>query len=120
MAGLALLLAAMGIYGVLSYVVNQRTQEIGVRLALGATRAQVVWFVLRQGLETVGIGLALGILGAYWFTQLLSSLLVYVSELDPEAFIVAPALLLLLALIAILVPALRASRVDPMVALRTE
>ena len=120
MAGLALLLAAMGIYGVLSYVVNQRTQEMGLRLALGATRARVVWFVLRQGLTTVGIGLGLGMLGAYWFTQLLSSLLVYVSELDPVAFIAAPGLLLLVALVAILVPALRASRVDPMVALRAE
>ncbi len=120
MAGLALLLAAMGIYGVLSYVVNQRTQEMGVRLALGATRAQVVWFVLRQGLGTVVIGMGLGILGAMWFTHLLSTLLVYVSEQDPVAFIVAPALLLLVALVAILVPALRASRVDPMVALRAE
>jgi predicted permease len=120
MAGLALLLAAMGIYGVLSYLVNQRTQEMGVRMALGATRAQVVWLVLRQGLVTVGLGLALGVLGALWFTHLLSSLLVYVSELDPVAFIVAPVLLLLVALVAILLPALRASRVDPMVALRTE
>jgi putative ABC transport system permease protein len=120
MAGLALLLAAMGIYGVLSYVVNQRTQEIGVRMALGATRVQVVWVVLRQGMVTVLIGLVLGVLGALWFTQLLSTLLVYVSELDPVAFIVAPVLLLVVALVAILLPALRASRVDPMVALRAE
>jgi len=120
MATLALILAAMGIYGVLSYLVNQRTQEMGVRMALGATRAQVVWLVLRQGLVTVVIGLALGVLGALWFTHLLSSLLVYVSELDPVAFITAPVLLLLVALVAILLPALRASRVDPMVALRTE
>ena len=120
MAGLALLLAAMGIYGVLSYLVNQRTQEMGVRMALGATRTQVVWLVLRQGLVTVGLGLALGVLGSLWFTHLLSSLLVYVSELDPVVFIVAPVLLLLVALVAILLPALRASRVDPMVALRTE
>jgi len=120
MAGLALLMAAIGIYGVLAYLVNQRTQEMGVRMALGATRTQLVWLVLRQGLVTVGLGLALGVLGALWFTHLLSSLLVYVSELDPVAFIVAPVPLLLVALVAILLPALRASRVDPMVALRTE
>jgi len=91
-----------------------------VRMALGATRTQLVWLVLRQGLVTVGLGLALGVLGSLWFTHLLSSLLVYVSELDPVAFIVAPVPLLLVALVAILLPALRASRVDPMVALRTE
>ncbi|HEX8698763.1 MAG TPA: ABC transporter permease [Myxococcaceae bacterium] len=120
MAALALILAAMGIYGVLSYLVNQRTQEMGVRMAMGATRAQVVWLVLRQGLATVGMGLALGMLGALWFTHLLSSLLFYVSELDPVAFAAAPIILLVVALVAILVPALRASRVDPIVALRAE
>jgi ABC-type antimicrobial peptide transport system permease subunit len=120
MAGLALMLATMGVYGVLSYLVNQRTRELGVRMALGATRAQVVWLVLRQGLVTVGLGLALGVVGAVGLTRLLSHLLVYVSALDVVAFIVAPVLLLTVALVAILLPALRASRVDPMVALRTE
>jgi ABC-type antimicrobial peptide transport system permease subunit len=105
---------------VLSYLVNQRTQELGVRMALGATRAQVVWLVLRQGLVTVVLGLALGVLGAYWLSSLLANLLVYVSALDPVVFIVAPVLLLAVALVAILLPALRASRVDPMVALRAE
>ncbi|WP_224247771.1 ABC transporter permease [Hyalangium gracile] len=118
MAGLALVLAAVGIYGVLSYLVNQRTRELGVRLALGATRGEVVMLVLRQGLSTVGIGVALGIAGAVGLTRLMEHLLVYVSALDPVAFIAAPVVLVGVALVSTWLPARRASRVDPMVALR--
>ena len=119
MAGLALGLAAIGVYGVLSYMVSQRARELAVRMALGATRAQVVWLVLRQGLVPVGAGMALGVAGALGLTRLLTGLLYSVHPLDASAFIAAPGVLLAVALAATLLPALRASRVDPMVALRT-
>jgi putative ABC transport system permease protein len=120
MAGLALVLAAVGIYGVLSYLVNQRTRELGVRLALGATRTEVVWLVLRQSLSTVGVGVALGMVGAIGLTWLLERLLYSVSALDPVAFLAAPVVLVGVALVSTWLPAWRAARVDPMVALRSE
>jgi putative ABC transport system permease protein len=89
-------------------------------MALGATPGPVVWLVVRQGLVTVGIGLMLGVAGAFGLTRLLKHLLVYVSELDPLAFLVAPAVLLAVALVATRLPARRASRADPMVTLRSD
>ncbi|WPB81382.1 ABC transporter permease [Archangium violaceum] len=118
MAGLALVLAAVGIYGVLSYLVNQRTRELGVRLALGATRGEVVRLILRQGLSPVGLGLVLGVAGAAGLTRLISSLLYGVEALDVSVFLLAPVGLVGVALVAMWLPARRASRVDPMVALR--
>jgi putative ABC transport system permease protein len=118
LAGLALVLAAVGIYGVLSYLVNQRTREIGVRLALGATRGEVVRLILRQGLSPVGLGVVLGVAGAVGLTRLISSLLFGVEALDATVFVLAPVGLLSVALVAMWLPARRAARVDPMVALR--
>jgi hypothetical protein len=120
LASLALVLAAVGIYGVLSYLVSQRIQELSVRLALGATPGQVVWLVLRQGMVPVMVGVAVGMAGAFGLTRLLAHLLYSVSTLDPAAFVVAPLVLVGVALVAMLPPAWRASRVNPMVALRTE
>jgi ABC-type antimicrobial peptide transport system permease subunit len=120
MASLALVLAAVGIYGVLSYLVSQRTREIGVRLALGASRGQVVWLVLRQGLHTVGVGVTLGVAGAFALARLIEHSLYAVSPVDPAAFFVASGVLVGVALAAMGLPAWQASRVDPMVALRYE
>jgi len=118
MAALALGLAAVGIYGVLSYLVSQRTREMGVRLALGATRAEVVRLVFLQGLGSVGAGVALGFVGALGLTRLVSGMVHGVSALDPWAFVIAPLVLLTVGLVATWLPALRASRVDPIIALK--
>jgi putative ABC transport system permease protein len=120
LALLAVTLAAVGIYGVLSYLVQQRTREIGVRLALGATTAQVLGLVLRQGLGAVLAGLALGTGGAFALTRLMKSLLVGVTAADPLTFVLTPALLAAIALLACSIPARRASQLDPLVALRQE
>jgi len=120
LASLALVLATVGIYGVLSYLVSQRTRELSVRLALGETPGKVVWLVLRQGMAPVAVGVALGVMGAIGLTRLLAHLLYSVSTLDPIAFIAAPSVLVLVALVAMLPPAWRASRMNPMEALRTE
>ncbi len=117
-AALALVLAAIGTYGILSYLVTERQQEIGIRMALGAPRGQVLWMVLRQGLLLAGLGLALGIAGALAAGQQLEHLLFGVSPTDATTFVLVTALILATATIACLVPALRATRIDPMVALR--
>jgi predicted permease len=117
---LALLLAAVGLYGVLSYAVAQRTQEIGIRMALGATGRNVLWLVLRQSLRVVVIGIALGLSLALVCTRLLSTFLYGLSPTDPLAIVLSLLLLILVALVACYLPARRATKVDPMVALKCE
>jgi putative ABC transport system permease protein len=117
---LALLLAAIGLYGVVAYSVAQRTREVGVRVALGAGVGDVVGLVLSGGMKLAVAAAAVGALGAAAVARLLSSFLYGVSEVDPAAYLGAAAVLLLVALVANLVPARRAARVDPMSALRYE
>jgi putative ABC transport system permease protein len=117
---IALVLSAVGLYAVTAYSVAQRTQEIGVRMALGAKRNQVSWMILRRGLLQLGIGTAVGLVGAYFTSNLMRTLLVQMSPHDPATFAIITGLLLLITLIACLVPARRAMRVDPVVALRAE
>ena len=115
-----LLLVGLGLYGVTAFSVQQRTREIGVRMALGARRADVLRMVLGQGLRLAAWGAGVGLLIAAAAAQLLSSLLYGVSALDPITFAGVAALVLIVAALATLVPARRATRVDPLVALRDE
>ncbi len=116
----ALLLAVTGIYVVVSYTVTQRTQEIGIRLALGAARTQVFRLILGQGVRLVFIGLVLGLAGALAITRVIRSLLFGVTPSDPLTFVFVSGLLMLVALIACCIPARRATKVDPLIALRNE
>jgi putative ABC transport system permease protein len=119
-AAVALLLAAVGIYGVMSYAVSRRSHEIGIRVSLGASRADVVLLVIRQGMVLASIGSAVGILGALGLSRLLKSLLYGVKPIDPLIFCGVTILLMMVAMAASYLPARRAMRVDPMIALRYE
>jgi ABC-type antimicrobial peptide transport system permease subunit len=119
-AGIALALALLGIYGVLAYSVNERVREIAIRMALGATRQQVLWGTLRNALGLAGVGIAVGLIASVGLTRFLSSLLYDVRPLDPAAIAGAALVLAVCAAAAGLIPARRAASIDPMRALRTE
>jgi putative ABC transport system permease protein len=117
---LALVLASVGVYGVISYSVTRRTHEMGLRMALGAERREVRRLVVIQGMRVVGLGVVLGLAGALATARFLEGLLYGVATTDPVTLVVVPAVLLLVALLATVLPAVRATRVDPVVALRSE
>jgi putative ABC transport system permease protein len=119
-AGLALVLAAVGIYGVMSYSVAQRTREIGIRMALGAQRSDVLKMTVAHALRLVLTGVAIGLAAAFVLTRVMSTLLFGVSPTDPLTFISISIVLVSVAVTASYLPALRATRVDPMFALRYE
>jgi cell division protein FtsX len=118
--GFALLLAAIGIYGLMSYAVEQRQQEIGIRLALGAGLGDVRRMIVVQGMRLALLGVAIGVAGAFGLSRLIASFLFGVQPWDPLVFVSVPLLLAAVALFAVWRPAIKASRVDPMSALRTE
>jgi ABC-type antimicrobial peptide transport system permease subunit len=119
-ASLAVVLAVVGIYGVIAYTVQQRTREIGIRIALGASHGRVVGMVVRRGLVLALAGITLGSAGAYAMTRVLQSLLYGVGARDPMTFVAVPALLGVVAVLASWLPARRAARVDPLAAMRAE
>ena len=117
---LALVMASIGIYGVMNYLVIQRTREFGIRLSLGATRGDLLWFVLGRAAALIGVGTCLGLSGALVLVRFIAKLLFQTPPLDTLTFAVVPILLVAVALLASYLPARRATRVDPMVALRYE
>jgi putative ABC transport system permease protein len=119
-AGVAMILAIVGIYGVMSYTVSQRTHEIGLRMALGAETRQVLGMVVREGLLLTVIGVLIGVTGAAAATKAMGGLLFGITSTDPVTYLGVTALLVAVAVIACYLPARRASRVDPLVALRHE
>ena len=119
-AGIALLLSAVGIYGMLAYDVSRRTRELGIRSAIGATRRQIVGLVLREGLGRAGAGIGAGLLGAAALSRYMATLLFEVRPMDPVVYAGGALLLLAIAAVACWLPARRAAKVDPVIALRTE
>jgi len=119
-AGFAMILAAIGIYGVMSFLVTQGTSDIAIRMALGAQKGRILSLVMQQGMGLALIGIAAGVFGALSLTHLMSGLLFNVSATDPVTFVGVAILLTMVALAACYFPARRAMRVDPMVALRYE
>jgi predicted permease len=117
---IALVLSSVGLYAVMAYAVSQRTQEIGVRMALGGDRRQMWWLILKRGLAQLGLGLTLGLAGALALSQLLRTVLVQITPTDPVTYFTITIILVTVALFACLIPARRATQVDPMVALRVE
>ncbi len=119
-AGLALFLSSLGIYGVLAYDVSQRTREIGVRGAIGASHGQIVGLILKQGLWKAGIGVIIGLVGAYFLSRYMTTMLFGVKPTDPAVYAVVSLVLIVVALLASYLPARRAAKIDPLVALRDE
>ncbi len=119
-AAITLFLALIGVYGVLNYATTQRTKEIGIRTALGATRAEVAGLVVKNGLRMAAAGVALGLIGAAFSSRLLTSMLFGIGRFDPVTFVAVPLLLFGAAALATWLPASRASRVEPITALRND
>jgi putative ABC transport system permease protein len=120
LSAIALLLSSVGLYAVMAYSVTQRTHEIGVRMALGAQRRQVIWLILKRGLVQLALGLALGLAGALAVSRVLRGTLVEITPSDPVTFAAITILLTVVSLIACVLPARQATRIDPLTALRAE